>query len=118
VLLVEDEAGLLNMARIMLERFGYRVLAANTPEEAISLAGREGEEIHLLMTDVVMPRMNGQELADRLRETRPDLKCLFMSGYTSDIIAGRGRLDKGVHFIQKPFSLGDLAVKVRKAIDR
>ena len=68
------------------------------------------------MTDVVMPEMDGQVLAGRIRETRPDLKCLFMSGYTADIIAERGVVEKGVHFIQKPFSLNELARKVREAL--
>jgi len=94
------------------------VLTANMPEEALGLARENGEEIHLLMTDVVMPQMNGEELARRLREIRPNLRCLFMSGYTADVIAHRGTLDKGVHFIQKPFTLNGLAVKVRKALGR
>ncbi len=116
VLLVEDEAGLLKLARMILERLGYTVLTAGTPRKALDLA-REHGEIDLLMTDVMMPEMNGRELARRLRETRPSLRCLFMSGYTADIIANRGKLEEGVHFIQKPFSLRELAVKVRKVMD-
>jgi CheY-like chemotaxis protein len=76
-----------------------------------------GEEIHLLMTDVVMPEMNGHDLASQIREVRPKLRCLFMSGYTADIIAKRGMLEKGVRFIQKPFTLKDMAVKVRKVLE-
>ena len=68
------------------------------------------------MTDVVMPGMNGRDLAERLRRERPDLKTLFMSGYTADVIARRGVLDQGVHFVQKPFTLRDLAVKVHAAL--
>ncbi|MDQ1334484.1 MAG: two-component system, cell cycle sensor histidine kinase and response regulator CckA [Thermodesulfobacteriota bacterium] len=118
VLLVEDEEALLEMGKAMLERFGYKVFTANMPEEALGLARENVEEIHLLMTDVVMPQMNGEELARRLREIRPNLRCLFMSGYTADVIAHRGTLDKGVHFIQKPFTLNGLAVKVRKVLGR
>jgi len=116
VLLVEDEAALLGMLRTMLEGFGYRVLTAGTPEEAIGLAAEPSGEIQLLLTDVVMPQMDGQTLASRLRETRPDLRCLFMSGYTADIIAKRGVVEKNVHFIQKPFTLNELAREVREAL--
>jgi len=117
VLLVEDDPALLEMTGAMLKRFGYRILSAGNPQEAIGLAREHGEDIQLLMTDVVLPQMDGQELANRLREIRPGLPCLFMSGYTSDIIAEHGVLEKGVHFIQKPFNLNDLAGKVRKALE-
>ena len=100
----------------VLERLGYTVLAASTPGEAIRLAEAHAGEIHLLMTDVVMPEMNGRDLARRLLSLRPRLKCLFMSGYTADVIAHHGVLDEGVHFIQKPFSVEDLAAKVRDAL--
>jgi YesN/AraC family two-component response regulator len=95
---------------------GYNVLAANTPGEAVRLAREYSDEIHLLITDVVMPEMNGKELVKKLREFNPQLKCLFMSGYTSDIIAQHGVLDEGVNFIQKPFSLSDLSAKVREVL--
>jgi CheY-like chemotaxis protein len=116
VLVVEDEPALLTMATVMLEELGYRVLAAGKPGEAVGLATKHAREIHLLITDVVMPEMNGPDLAKRLQSLYPSLKILFMSGYTADVIAHRGVLDKGVNFIQKPFSVKDLAVKVRDAL--
>ena len=118
VLLVEDEPAILDLGKQLLELQGYRVLAAGTPGEAIRLAGEHIGEIHLLMTDVVMPEMNGRELARKLLSLYPGLKRLFMSGYTADVIAHHGVLDEGVHFIQKPFSLDALAAKVREALDR
>jgi two-component system cell cycle sensor histidine kinase/response regulator CckA len=102
----------------MLERLGYTVLAAGTPSEAIRLAGEHVDAIRLVLTDVVMPEMNGKELAEKLRSIHPSLKCLYMSGYTAEVIAHHGVLDKGVSMIQKPFSLGDLAAKVRDALDK
>jgi YesN/AraC family two-component response regulator len=74
-------------------------------------------DIHLLITDVVMPEMNGRELAEQLRAIRPNLKCLYMSGYTADAIAHRGILDEGLNFIQKPFGSDELATKVRQVLD-
>jgi PAS domain S-box-containing protein len=117
VLIVEDEPAILAISRRVLERLGYTVLTAGTPAEAIRLAGAHTSEIQLVMTDVVMPEMNGWDLARRLLSLHPKLKCLFMSGYTADIIAHDGVLDDGVHFIQKPFSMGDLAAKVRSVLD-
>lgn len=100
----------------VLEKHGYTVLAASTPGEAIKLAKESAGEIHLLMTDVVMPEMNGRVLAKNLLSLYPRLKRLFMSGYTADVIAHHGVLDEGVQFIQKPFSMEDLASKVREAL--
>ncbi len=118
ILLVEDEPAILNMTRIMLIRLGYTVLAASGPGDAISLAkGHDSDVIHLVMTDVVMPEMNGSDLVMRLSSLYPHIKSLFMSGYTADIIAHHGVLDEGVCFIQKPFSLLELASKVRQALD-
>lgn len=117
VLLVEDEPSILKMSRRMLESLGYTVLAASAPDEAIRLAVRHEGEIHVLMTDVVMPGMNGRDLSERIREIRPTIKCLFMSGYTANVIAHRGVLDEGVQFIQKPFSKNDLSVKFREILD-
>ena len=117
VLLVEDEPAILEMITKMLERQGYTVLAARTPGEAVRLAGEHPSEIHLLVTDVVMPEMNGRELAKRLLSLHPRLKKLFMSGYTANVIAHHGVLDEAVHFLQKPFSMKDLASKVRDTID-
>ncbi|HSO17831.1 MAG TPA: response regulator, partial [Desulfosarcina sp.] len=118
ILMVEDEPAILNMGRMMLERAGYRVLAVNTPKEAIRTAEARAGEIHLLMTDVVMPEMNGRDLAERLLAITPNLKILFMSGYTANVIAHHGVLDEDVQFIQKPFSKKDLAVKVRAVLDQ
>ncbi|MCK8602833.1 response regulator [Desulfoferrobacter suflitae] len=116
VLLVEDEAVMLKMGQAMLERLGYRVLIANTPDDALRVAAEHGDAIDLLITDVVMPKLNGRELADRLQSLHPNLRTLFMSGYTANVIAHRGVLEEGVHFIQKPFSNRDLAQKVRAAL--
>jgi two-component system cell cycle sensor histidine kinase/response regulator CckA len=118
VLIVEDEAAILKLGRIMLEKLGYHVLAATAPGEAIGLAEAHGSRIDLLVTDLVMPEMNGRELADRLTTLNPRLKCLFMSGYTADVIAHHGVLDPGVCFMQKPYSLKDIALKVRQALSR
>ena len=118
ILLVEDERAILTLSKFMLEKQGYRVLTAGTPGEAIRLAEEKAEEIHLLMTDVVMPEMNGRDLSNKMLSLYPNLKCLFMSGYTANVIAHHGVLDEGVHFIQKPFSREGLAAKVREALDR
>ena len=116
ILLVEDEPSVLGIARTILERLGYTVLAAGIPSEAIRLAETHEGEIHLLITDVVMPEMNGRDLDLLLLAHRPKLKCLFMSGYTADVIAHRGLLKADVNFIQKPFSIDGLAAKVRFAL--
>lgn len=81
------------------------------------MAEKHAGELHLLITDVIMPGMNGKDLAERLQSAYPDLKCLFMSGYTANVIAHHGVLDEGVKFIQKPFSKRDLAITVRKSLD-
>jgi len=117
ILLVEDEPSILRMTRMMLESNGYKVLVAGTPGEAIALAREHTGEIHLLITDVVMPEMNGRDLAGNLLSLYPNLKRLFMSGYTANVIAHHGILDDGVLFIQKPFAKQDLAIKVRKVLD-
>jgi two-component system cell cycle sensor histidine kinase/response regulator CckA len=117
ILLVKDDPMILDMTTAMLELQGYRVLAAGTPGEAQRLAREHTGEIQLLLTDVVMPQMNGRDLAKYLQAIHPNLKCLFMSGYTANVIAHHGVLDEGVHFIPKPFSLANLAVKVRQALD-
>jgi PAS domain S-box-containing protein len=117
VLLVEDELALLKMTTMMLEKQGYTVLPANTPGEAIRLAREYPGHIDLLLTDMIMPEMNGRDLAGNLLSIHPDLKCLFMSGYTANLIAHHGVLDQGVHFIQKPFSLKNLAAKLRETLD-
>jgi len=117
ILLVEDDISMLEMTTLMLELCGYRVLAASSPDEAIRIAMAYKDGIHLLMTDVIMPEMNGRDLAKHLNAFHPQIMCLFMSGYTSNVIAHHGVLDEGVHFIQKPFSRQGLAAKVREALD-
>jgi two-component system, cell cycle sensor histidine kinase and response regulator CckA len=117
ILLVEDESAILKMTTMMLTRLGYTVVAAATPGEAIRLAHGYPGRIDLLMTDVVMAEMNGRELAATLLCRNPDLKRLFMSGYTANIIAHHGVLNEGVHFIQKPFSMKDLGGKLREALE-
>ena len=118
VLLVEDEPALLHLGTMMLEKLGYRVLAAGTPGEAIRLAEEHAGAIHLLMTDVVMPEMNGRDLARRLLSLYPNLKRLFMSGYPASVIAPHGVLDDGEQFLQKPFAQRELAAKIREALER
>ena len=119
VLLVEDEPSVRNMAARILREQGHTVLEAATGEEALRVAKEKGEDrIHLLLTDVVMPRMGGRELADRLRVDRPDIKVLFFSGYTDEAVARHGVLDRGAAFLQKPFSPAALARKVRELLDR
>lgn len=117
VLLVEDEPSILHMGEIMLNRLGYHVLAAGTPNQAIELASASKGQIDLLITDVVMPEMNGRQLSEQLNDLFPGTRTLFMSGYTADVIAHRGVLDEGMHFIQKPFSLHDLGIKVRTVLE-
>jgi PAS domain S-box-containing protein len=117
VLIVEDEPAILKIGVKMLVKLGYQVLTANSPGEALRLAGQHAGAIDLLITDVVMPAMNGRELAIQLSGLRPDLKTLFMSGYTADVIAHRGVLDEGVNFIPKPLSMKVLAVKLRAVLD-
>ncbi len=116
ILLVEDEQMILDVTKTMLNHQGYDVLAALTPGEAIRLAKEHGEHISLLMTDVVMPEMNGRDLAKNLLAHCPNLKRLFMSGYTADVIAHHGVLDEGVFFIQKPFTMQELAAKIREVL--
>jgi signal transduction histidine kinase/ActR/RegA family two-component response regulator len=118
VLVVEDEPAIMRLSKRMLENQGYQVLAAASPGEAIRLAEAYAGEIQLLMTDVVMPEMNGRDLAKKMHSMYPNIKRLFMSGYTANVIAHHGVLDEGVHFIQKPFSIKELAAKVREALDQ
>jgi PAS domain S-box-containing protein len=118
ILLVEDDEAILDLSRIILEKLGYTVLAAKTPVQAIHLVEEHQGELHLLVTDVVMPEMHGRELAEKLSAIRPNLKCLYMSGYTADVIAHRGILDERVNFIQKPFGSNDFAAKIRVVLDQ
>ncbi|MDZ7833518.1 MAG: PAS domain S-box protein [Desulfobacterales bacterium] len=116
ILIVEDEIPVLQMSRQILERLGYTVQTAGNPSAALQLFEAYNGTIHLLITDVIMPEMNGRDLASQMAMSRPGLKILYMSGYTADVIAHKGVIDEGVQFIQKPFSMQELAVKVRKAI--
>ena len=117
ILLVEDEPAMLAMTSSMLEQQGYSVLTAATPRGAIDLARRQAGRIDLLLTDVVMPEMNGRDLANSLLLIDPDLKCVFMSGYTANTIAHHNILESNVIFLQKPFSMDELAAKIREALD-
>ena len=114
---MEDDPAVLKLTVRMLAGQGYTVLAARSPAEAIRVAGESGAHIHLVMTDVVMPGMNGRELAAKLLALHPHLKRLFTSGYTADVIAHHGVLEEGVHFLQKPFAIGDLTAKVREVLE-
>ena len=117
ILLVEDESSILKMTTRMLKKLGYTVLVARTPGEAMEHAREHEGEIHLLLTDVIMPEMNGRDLAKTILSIYPNLKRLFMSGYTANVIAHHGVLDEGVNFIQKPFSQIQLGTKVREVLD-
>ena len=102
----------------MLKELGYTVLTAGTTGEALRQAKDHLTDIQLLITDVIMPDMNGKDLAKLICDIKPGLKCIFTSGYTSNVIAHHGVLDEGVHFLQKPFSMNDLASKVREVLGR
>ncbi len=117
VLLVEDEEVVREMAMEILQECGYHVLQAKDGHEALQLAGQHDGEIHLMLTDVVMPRMSGRELSEQLTPLRPETRVLYMSGYTDDAIVHHGVLDEGTAFIGKPFSMHALARKVRETLD-
>jgi PAS domain S-box-containing protein len=117
ILLVEDEPSILKMIKKNLIRLGYMVLSAKSPGEAMNLVKNQNNQIHLLITDVIMPELNGRDLAENLILLNPELKVLFMSGYTSDVIAHHGVLDEHVSFIQKPFSHKELAIKIREVLE-
>ena len=117
LLLVEDEPQVLKLAKRILERLGYAVLAAPKPEAALALAAEHAGPIHLLITDVIMPGMDGKKLRDRLQSSHPELKCVFMSGYTADVIAHHGVVNEGLHFLQKPFTGHTLGAKVREVLE-
>ncbi len=116
ILLVEDDEMVRDITKEILEEIGYTVLSADTPQGAIALCENRDTIVDLLLTDVVMPEMSGRELGNRLAVIRPGIKVLYMSGYTSNVIAHRGVLEKGVHFIQKPFRIKDLANKIHELI--
>jgi len=117
ILLVEDEANLRYLARQYLEKQGYKIIEAADGAVAMQIAVAHEAVIHLLLTDVIMPGMNGRELAQRIAEIRPNVKILYMSGYTENVIGHNGMLDAGVRLLQKPFNLRDLKSKVREVLD-
>ncbi len=118
LLIVEDEEAVLKLATRFSEELGYRVLTASSPAEAFEIADRFKERLHLLLTDVILPGKTGREVWETLSEARPGLKCLFMSGYTANVIAHRGVLYEGVQFLPKPFSRQDFALKIRVTLDQ
>jgi PAS domain S-box-containing protein len=117
ILLVDDEDAVRDLVRQMLQLCGYTVLEASGGEEALEVSGRYEGAIHLMVTDVMMPEMNGREVADRLGPLRPDMRVLYMSGYTDDEIVRQGVLGADVAFLQKPFAPEALARKVREVLD-
>jgi len=117
ILLVDDDVAMLGMTRKMLQNAGYKVISVERPSEAINLVKTNPARIDLLLTDLVMPEMNGKELVRRLLEILPNIKHLFISGYTADVIEHQGVLDDGVNFLQKPFLFKDLAKKIRQVLD-
>ncbi|OQX12163.1 MAG: hypothetical protein BWK76_18055 [Desulfobulbaceae bacterium A2] len=118
ILLVEDELPLLQMTEKMLVQLGYTILCAASPVEALQLAEQHAGSIEMILTDVVMPQMNGRDLSQRLLARHPQAKCLFMSGYTADVISHRGMIDEKVNFIQKPFTVLELSSKVREVLEQ
>jgi PAS domain S-box-containing protein len=117
ILVVEDDGSIRKLVLRTLEKHGYKVLTAASGREALRICEEYKDPIDLMVTDVVMPEMNGRELAEQLKAYYPALNVLFMSGYTANVIAHRGILDEGVHFIQKPFSNRELALKVRETLE-
>jgi two-component system, cell cycle sensor histidine kinase and response regulator CckA len=117
VLVVEDEPAIRELVREGLAQLGYKVFDAGSPVEAVRMSAERAGQIQLLITDVVMPQMNGRQLAERISAESPGVKCLYMSGYTQDVIAHRGVLEGGMSFIAKPFTVARLAAKVREVLD-
>ena len=118
ILLVEDHDQVRELAHAILRRHGYNVLLAGSGEEALGLMESYTDPLHLVLTDVVMPQMSGKALFERLTETHPGLRVLYMSGYTDNVIAHRGVVDEGVNFIQKPFAVQALVAKVRQVLEQ
>ena len=117
ILLAEDEADLREVTRIFLEGYGYKVQEAASAEQAIQTAALYQEKIDLLLTDVIMPGMSGRQLAEKIQSTRPQIKIMYMTGYTDDMVVQHKVLEPGVKLLQKPFSKVDLALKVRSTLD-
>ena len=118
ILIVEDDPSILRLACKMLTRAGYAVIATGSPLEAIKLAENGEQKISMLLTDVVMPEMNGRDLLSSLQAVRPHLSCLFMSGYTANVIAQHGVLKEGINFIAKPFSNAELINAVSEVLNQ
>ena len=116
ILIVEDDPGILKMGTTMLERLGYAVLTAATPQEGIEMARTHTGGIDILLTDVIMPQMNGKQLAHEILGIHPGLRVIYMSGYTANVIAHHGVLDEGIHFLQKPFTKKDLKAKISEVL--
>ena len=118
MLVVEDEDAVRFLMRTILERAGYRVVDVPNPEQAEALVEQHRSFFSLLVTDVIMPGSNGPQLFERLRRQRPDLRVLYVSGYTDDTILHQGQLSPGVEFLQKPFTADALNRRVREVLDR
>jgi CheY-like chemotaxis protein len=116
ILLVEDDNMVRNLLARVLRQLGYHVFEAMDGRQALEIAGQYLKKIHLIVTDVVMPGMNGRELADAIQTKNPDIRVLFMSGYATSVIAHHGILDHGMFFIQKPISPKALARKIREVL--
>jgi two-component system, cell cycle sensor histidine kinase and response regulator CckA len=116
ILLVEDETQVRNLTRAILSRQGYRILTAASPADALAIVEAATGNIDLMLTDIVMPQMNGLELAEKIRSVRPSLKVLFMSGYTDNAAVNQGILSRDMPFIQKPFTAAALHKKVREVL--
>jgi PAS domain S-box-containing protein len=117
VMIVEDDPAILKIGIRILEELGYNVLSAAIPGEALNLIKGYTSKIDLLVTDVIMPEMNGRNLSDNIKILHPDLKVLYMSGYTANVIAHRGILESGVNFIHKPFTKAEFGAMIRKVIE-
>ena len=118
VLAVDDEPDILEIVKVNLQLDGHEVVLARSGAEALELVRSYKAPIDLLVTDVVMPGMDGRELADRLGPVHPETRCLFMSGYTDDAVVRRGVREEGMPFLQKPFTIDALALKVREVLDQ
>jgi CheY-like chemotaxis protein len=117
VLLVEDDASVRVMTFNMLRHLGYEVLQARSGQEALAMVDQHEGTVDLLLTDVVMPGMNGRELAEQLRKHRPQTTVLFTSGYAEDVIVHHGIVDQDINFIPKPFAMQSLGIKLREVLD-
>jgi two-component system, cell cycle sensor histidine kinase and response regulator CckA len=118
ILLVEDDAAVRAVAERSLARFGYAVLSAERGEDAVAIAESHDGTIDLLLTDIMMPGMNGVEVASAIAKARPGILVFFMSGYADQDLVRRGLLEPGTHFLQKPFTPQELAIRIRSILDR